>query len=333
MSMVATAARPFESVLRRTTPSGAAAGLLGLGAVAPIAAVDGGYNPSSWGWLSLALAVAAIVGIVVQPRRVQSRPALVAVGALAALAAWTLLSATWSGDAGRTAHSFELLLVYVSALAAAVVLVGERSFPALLTGVWAAATLVCGYSLLTRLYPDRLPTSTAVSGNRLAVPIGYWNSLGLLAAVGILVAVGLLGRRSRALTACAAASLVVLSLTLYFTFSRGGFLVLAAGLLTALALDRRRLTLLATLAAVAPWPVLAVLKASHTAALDSTTVPSTEAGAAGAGLARVALLLALAAALAAILLAEARRSPAFARAAASEAAPKRRTAPRRRAAV
>src|SRR5205814_2689415 len=106
---------------------------------------------------------------------------------------------------------------------------------ALVAGVWVAATLVCGYGALTHMYPGRFLGNDAIAGRRLAQPIGYWNSLGLLAAVGLLVAVGLVSTtRSRLLAAAAAASLVPLSLALYFTFSRGASIGLAAGVVVVL---------------------------------------------------------------------------------------------------
>jgi hypothetical protein len=51
--------------------------------------------------------------------------------------------------------------------------------------------------------------------------------------------------------AAAAAVLAILLTTAYFTFSRGSALAIAAGLLAAIAFDRRRLTLLSAVALVA----------------------------------------------------------------------------------
>ena len=83
-------------------------------------------------------------------------------------------------------------------------------------------------------------------------------------------AVGGRVRRARpypALRAVAGAAIVGLVRTLYFTFSRGAWAALALGLVAMLALDPRRLQLSTTLAVVAPWPALAVWRASGSAPL------------------------------------------------------------------
>ena len=60
-----------------------------------------------------------------------------------------------------------------------------------------------------------------ISGSRLSEPVGYWNALGLLAAMGTLLALGLAARSGPVVRCLAAGSTVVLLLTLYFTYSRG----------------------------------------------------------------------------------------------------------------
>src|SRR5581483_2109629 len=98
----------------------------------------------------------------------------------------------------------------------------------------------CAYGLLTRLFPERAGYVDTIAGQRLEAPLGYWNALGLFAAIGLLLAAGLVAP------------------TLYFTFSRGGWVALAAGLAALVALDRRRLQFLAALAASAVWAAVAV---------------------------------------------------------------------------
>jgi tetratricopeptide (TPR) repeat protein len=73
--------------------------------------------------------------------------------------------------------------------------------------------------------------------------------------------------RSTALRAASAAALVPLACTLYFTFSRGAWLALAAGAVVAFALDRDRLRLGVVVLALAPAPALAILLASRSDAL------------------------------------------------------------------
>src|SRR5207302_6395433 len=102
-------------------------------------------------------------------------------------------------------------------------------------------------------------------------PNGYWNSLGIFAAMGILLAFAFAARGRHLLTRLlAAASLVVLAPTLYFTYSRGAWIALALGLLTAIALDTRRLQLITTGLVVAPAPAVGVLLSSRLRGLTHT---------------------------------------------------------------
>lgn len=300
--------RPFGRALALDLEGDVSAALLGLAAVAPLAAVDGGWSPTSWGWSSLAFAGVAVVALLLRTSVAVGRLETALLAALSAFAVWTLLSAAWSDDAGSSVLSFARLLVYLTALAVAFAVVRQRTYPALLGGVWAASTLVCGYALATRLYPDRFDTNIGFAGNRLAAPVGYWNGLGLLAAVGLLLAVGFaVSARSRALRAVAGATLVPLSLSLYFTFSRGAWLVLVLGLVVAFALDPRRLRLAAGVLALAPWVVLAVAQAAGATALTTLPIVTTRAAGAGAHLAHLSLLFALGAAVFAVALGEAGR--------------------------
>src|SRR4051812_16866979 len=188
---------PLRPALRLDRPA-ALAGLLGTLLVAPVAAANGGYSPTSWGWISLGLAWAIVLALVLRPDVTFGPYEAVAVVAFGALVLWSLVSVAWSDDAGATLLSAERLLVYATAVAAVIVLVRAQAYRALIAGVWAGATIVCGYGVLTRMYPNRFLTNDAIAGRRLAQPVGYWNSLGLLAAVGILVAIGLVSTtRSR----------------------------------------------------------------------------------------------------------------------------------------
>ena len=111
------------------------------------------------------------------------------------------------------------------------------ALPALVSGLWAAVSVACGYGLLTRLFPERLSAVDPLGGNRLSEPLGYWNGLGVFAAIGTLLAVGLVARAStRGGRMITAASLPLLCSTLYFTFSRGAWIALAVGFFAAIAL-------------------------------------------------------------------------------------------------
>src|SRR5262249_61848022 len=100
---------------------------------------------------------------------------------------------------------------------------------------------------------------------RLSDPVGYWNGLGVFAVMGMFLAVGVaagdgFGRLARA---SAAAALVFLPVTLFYTYSRASWVALLAGVVAAIALSPQRLRLLATAAVLIPGPAIAVLFASR----------------------------------------------------------------------
>jgi cytochrome c-type biogenesis protein CcmH/NrfG len=237
--------------------------LLSFAVVLVLAANSGGYWPTTWGWSTLVLSLVSGLALVLRAEIRLSVLEKAAALALLAFTAWGLLSALWSPSATEPLLQSQRTLVYVAGFLAALLLARSRSYSALLAGTWCAITLVCIYSLLTRLLPDRLGFVDTLAGYRLEQPLGYWNSLGAFAALGTLLALGFAARGGHTtVRALAAASTVPLLSTLYFTFSRGSWISLGFGLLMMLALDRRRLQLVTVLLVVGPWPAFAVWHAS-----------------------------------------------------------------------
>jgi hypothetical protein len=225
-------------------------------------AVDrGGYRAVSWGWAGLAFAWVAAAGLVLRPRA--TRYELAFVGGLAAFTGWTALSVAWTSSQTQTVLQVERALVYVLGAAAVVAVVRSDSYRALLWGVWVGAAAVCAYGLLTRLAPNRLGFVDGLANNRLEAPIGYWNGLGVFAAMAMVLAFGLASHgRPRIGRALCAASLPFFVATLYLTFSRGAWIALAAALVAAVLLSTRRLELLASLVVQSP-PALASVWLVH----------------------------------------------------------------------
>ena len=150
------------------------------------------------------------------------------------------------------------------------------------------------------MLPDRVGSFDSYVGYRLSEPIGYWNALAVFVAIGIVVAVGLAARaRALVVRALSAASLVLLFPVLYFTFGRGGWIALAAGLAVAVAVDPRRLQLVTTILVIAPWPALALWQAYESPSL--TTQFSALADASDEGK-RLALTIAVLAVIAALVM-------------------------------
>ena len=247
------------------------AGAAGFAVVLGIlAAANGGYFPTSWGWSTLVLAWGAVMALLLRKGISLSRAELWLLGAAGAFVAWVGLSILWSSARTESVDELERVLVYLCGLAALLLLVRSSSVVQLLAGITVAIGLVSAYALATRLLPDRVGSFDSIAGYRLSDPVGYWNALGLLAAVGALLAVGFAARGGHLWArAAAAASLPVFALTIEFTFSRGTWIALAAGLAAAVALDPRRLQLVACLFGLAPLSGAAVWLASQSTALTT----------------------------------------------------------------
>jgi hypothetical protein len=235
--------------------------MLAFASVGLTAAVNGGYFPSEWGWPTLAFLLVALLAVLLGDTVAVGPLELLMLGLLAGFAAWTFLSAAWLPGTGTTpaVHAGELVCVYVTGLAAAFLVTTRGAAPWLAAGVLAAATVVAVYALGTH-FGDAAEV-------RLAEPIGYSNALGMLMTIAALVSLGFAaGALPASRRALAAAPLPLLLTVLHFTFSRGSWLSLAAGICLAVAFAGRRLLYLATVAALAPPAVIAVAAASHSRA-------------------------------------------------------------------
>jgi hypothetical protein len=275
------------------------AGLLTGAAVAATASVDGGYFPPAWGWSALAFLLAAASTLIVVDRVDVSRLDALFVGGLAAVVAWAGASVLWSESVPRSVLELERGIVYAAGAAAILLLVRSGGSPWIIGGVLGAAGGVAAYALATRLYPDRFGYDLE-TGYQLARPLGYWNALGILAALGIVLALAFAEVGRRAVRLAAAALLPVLATTLYFTFSRGALVALAAGLVVTLALHPRRLRLIAASATAGVPAAIAVALASGSEGLAREQAPLAVAAREGHRLAAAVVALAAVAAVLAL---------------------------------
>ncbi len=278
-------------------------------ATTTVAFAHGGYFPTEWGWPLFALSLVCVVALLVYPDVAVGRLELLAVAALFAFAGWTFLSTAWSVSAAQPVLSGERVLVYATALPAAILLARRSAdAAALVAGVLTAALVICGYALSTRIFPGQVVLFPPTDGYQLQEPIGYWNGLAVVASIGALVAAGFVAEsRVRWTRISAAATLPVLLVALYLTFSRGGLLALAAGLCAALIISSRRLHLLATFAVCAVVPAAAVLLVSRLTAITHSGASLDAARAAGWKLGAVLAVSTLAGAAAGALLLELER--------------------------
>ena len=147
----------------------------------------GGFHAVTWDRALVALVLAGIALPLGRP----VGPAALFAGALAALAAWTALSWTWSESPPSALAEAQRVTLYALVAAVVVAAGGRISRAWLVRGVLAAVTLVCLWDVATRLAPDwtgQTPTLADIGG--LGDPIGYANGVALLAALGLVLTFG-----------------------------------------------------------------------------------------------------------------------------------------------
>src|SRR4051794_1545001 len=251
----------------------AAAVALGSGLlVGGVSAASGGYFPTAWGWTALILFWATAVALLLRRSFEISVLELIFLGALILFAGWVWLETLWSDSAPSTFLEGQRVLVYVAGVSAGVLLVRKRTVPLLLGSVLTAITLISGYSLATRLFPDRIGTFDPAASYRLDTPLGYWNALGILAAMAVLLGLGF-AARGHSLTgrALGAASVAVTLPTVFFTYGRGTWIALGLGALAVVLYERHRLQLITAVGLAAAAPAASLLLAYRSDALTHST--------------------------------------------------------------
>jgi tetratricopeptide (TPR) repeat protein len=270
--------------------------VLAFAVLAVTAQAGGAFLPSTWGWSALGPLLAALAALSFLDTIELERSDAGFLALLGALVLWTGLSALWSDSVPRSISEAERDLVYLSAVAALLLLTARRNVHALVGGLVAATTAICGVGLGTRLFPDQYGLDVG-SYYRLARPLGYWNGMGLLASMGLLLAFGATASaRSPRARAAASGVTPILGATLYFTFSRGSWVALLVGLAVALAVAPDHARLAEHVAALAPVLVAAVWICSSFRALNASNTTVADAARDGHRLAPLLLTLAVAAA-------------------------------------
>jgi hypothetical protein len=154
-------------------------------------------------------------------------------GLLLAFTALTGLSVVWSVAPDASWQDAGRMLSYSGVFAAALALawIAPGGWRALLGGTVLAAVVVCGYALLTKVFPGQLEASGTYVYARLQEPYGYWNAIGLTAAMGIVGCLWLGARRAghALLNALAYPASGLMIVTLMLAYSRGALAALAIG--------------------------------------------------------------------------------------------------------
>jgi hypothetical protein len=151
-----------------------------------------------------------------------------AIGLLFALAIFTGASVIWSlaPDASWIEGSRTLAYAFTFLGAVALVRLAPARWTSVLAGVMIAGLAVCAYALATRVFPGALSPDEVYA--RLREPFGYWNAVGLTAALAVPPCLWLGSRRGghEAVGALAYPALMLLLVTLMLAYSRGALLAL-----------------------------------------------------------------------------------------------------------
>jgi cytochrome c-type biogenesis protein CcmH/NrfG len=277
----------------------------------------GGLNLESMVSTEMALTIGA--GVLIAACLLLAAPGMRAYGAWPAglLLAFTVLTAVsivWSVQPDHSWQDSGRMLAYTGVFTAGVALVRvvPGRWPAVLGGLTLAAVVVCAYALATKAFPSLDPLNTFA---RLNEPYGYWNAVGLTAAMGVICCLWLGSRRTGHALARAFAypAMGLLLLTLVLAYSRGALAALALGLLLWFCIVPLRLRAAALLivAALGAGAVVAWDFSRH--ALSSEGVPLAERAQAGhqLGALIVTMLVALTIVGIAIGFTTARRAPSL----------------------
>ena len=153
------------------------------------------------------------------------------VGLLLAFTCLTALSVVWSVQPDSSWQDAGRMLAYSGFFGASVALAraAPNRWPAVLGGVTLASVVVCGYALLTKVFPAQFDANDIYA--RLRAPYDYWNAIGLTAATGVICCMWLGARRAghALLSALAYPAMGLMLVTLLLAYSRGALAALAVG--------------------------------------------------------------------------------------------------------
>jgi O-Antigen ligase len=233
------AAHEVDPAASGTTPSRTRPGIDAvLGLVLATALVvlafttTGGFDSiaqpgDTWSEIAVAvLGVGACCAVVVCGARARAWGGAT-IALFAALTVLTALSIAWSVQPDNSWQAASQMLAYLAAFTGAAALarlVPER-WPAVVGGLATASVALSAYALLVKVFPASLDAGNTLG--RLQAPYGYWNAVGVMAALGLapcLWAAASPGR-ARALRALSIPGIALLIAVVVLSYSRSAALV------------------------------------------------------------------------------------------------------------
>jgi hypothetical protein len=241
-----------------------------FGVVGGLSLANGGFFPGAWTVGAVVLLWIVLVRLLLADSVEVEWLEVAWLALVAGFVAWTALSSAWSSDAHGSLLEARRGVLYLSALAAVLLLARGPSLRGLVVAVWASSALVICYALLRYLLESSYRFDPA-EGPLLSRPLGYANAVGILAGIGILLAVALTADTTASrLRAAAAASTVPFVAALVLSSSRGGMVAVVFGVSVLLLLEPARSRLVASLAVLAPLGLAAALFAERSRLVDQS---------------------------------------------------------------
>jgi hypothetical protein len=222
-------------------------------AIVALGLAQGGFAQGGWMLETVAFAAIGMAALVSHGSTRPAGGALLTLAGLAALTAWTAMSAAWAPDDALALVDARRGVLYLAVLVA-FVFVARLHPQALANATFAGIAVLMTIAVLVYLLPLDGHTADPFEGYLLSEPIGYANAVGIVAAVGLVLALLPMPRARRPTGAAAAMCAAALTLS----GSRGAVLAALVGLAAtfALAPDRRAIT--RSLLALAPGAMVAI---------------------------------------------------------------------------
>ena len=222
-------------------------------------------------------------------------PGAVVVALMAVLSVYTALSIAWSFEPSASWVEANRTFTYFMVLTAGAALVrlAPHRWASVIGGLLLASAIVSLYSLATVIFPAWLAPDEVFS--RLRAPYGYWNAVGLAAALGIPGCLWWGTRREghAGLRALSAPLLALLILTALLAYPRGALFAVAVSTAVWFIFAPRRLRSAALIFFAALGAVLVALWAFGQAALSEDRVPLDAREVAGGRLGLFVLIMCL----------------------------------------
>jgi tetratricopeptide (TPR) repeat protein len=219
------------------------------GAVFALSYTNGGFAATTRAYAAIAawwlIGVGAALSLGTARSQI-SRLALAAPALLSLYSLWILLSMSWAADGERAFDQFNQVSLYVAVLVLAIVLARSVSAAALAAGMAVAISAIAVIALCSRVFPSTFSGSTAGGAFlntlyvRLSFPLGYWNGLGIEAALALPLLLSIMTARRSRLSVLAALPLPVIAADMYLTSSRGAFAAAAVAVVVYLLLAANR---------------------------------------------------------------------------------------------